>query len=297
MRGGNAVTINTINAANSPSPASTGTANAIDVTEGWTFADRIDLPFVDDPNVDSALLPIVPQGYPDSDWSVVWYAWRTLTEFVQLPWRRIAVPAPKLTEEAVRGEINTLLDMARFERADALAEIFGEKDEFVSYFMALMMATPGSRPKTYKLLHMVNLFAAFTVMHFKAKFKRQRPSQICPALLPPLPVPGHASYPSGHSTQGHLIAHCAGFVLPAEVRRVLQANLDALADRIGRNREIAGVHYPSDTAAGVTLARGIATLLDADFAKYEACQKKPGGPAPVVPGYGAAVAAAQAEWR
>jgi hypothetical protein len=290
------VTMNTMNAVNAVNAATPSAANPVDVTDSWTFADRVDLPFVDDPNVDPKLQPIVAQGYPDSDWSVVWYAWRALTEYVQLPWRGIAVPAPDLKHAAVQAEINTLLDMARFERADALVEIFGEKDEFVSYFMALMMATPGSRPKTYRVLHMANLFAAFTVMHFKAKFKRQRPSQLCPALLPPLPVPGHAAYPSGHSTQAHLIAHCAGLVLPAPVRPVLQANLDALADRIARNREIAGVHYPSDTAAGVTLAKGIAALLDADLAKYQAKQKKPASPAPIVPCYGAAIAAAQAEW-
>ncbi len=291
------MTINTINTINSANAANgTGAANAVDVTDGWTFADRVDLPFVDDPNVDPTLLPIVAQGFPDSDWSEVWYAWRALTEFVQLPWSGIAVPTPTLTAAAVQGEINTLLDMARFERADALGEILAQKDEFVSYFMGLMMASPGSRPKTYRVLHMANLFAAFTVMYFKAQFKRQRPSQLCPVLLPPVPVPGHASYPSGHSTQGHLIAHCAGLVLPGAVQAVLQTNLGALADRIARNREIAGLHYPTDSAAGVTLAAGIAALLDADFAKYQANQADPANPAPTVPCYGAAVAAAQAEW-
>jgi hypothetical protein len=115
-------------------------------------------------------------------------------------------------------------------------------------------------------------------------------------LLPPVPVPGHASYPSGHSTQAHLIAHCAGLVLPTAVQTVLQTNLGALADRIGRNREIAGLHYPTDTAAGVTLAHGIAGLLDADFAVWNANQSDSSSPAPKLPSYGAALAAAQAEW-
>ena len=37
-----------------------------------------------------------------------------------------------------------------------------------------------------------------------------------------------------------------------------------LADRIGRNREIAGVHYRSDTEAGVTLANNIFAVLTDD---------------------------------
>ena len=39
--------------------------------------------------------------------------------------------------------------------------------------------------------------------------------------------------------------------------------MQALAARIARNREIAGLHYPSDTAAGIELAGKIwVTLQD-----------------------------------
>jgi hypothetical protein len=41
----------------------------------------------------------------------------------------------------------------------------------------------------------------------------------------------------------------------------IQADLWVLADRIARNREIAGLHYPSDSAAGVVLANQILPLL------------------------------------
>jgi hypothetical protein len=40
-----------------------------------------------------------------------------------------------------------------------------------------------------------------------------------------------------------------------------QADLWVLADRIARNREIAGLHYPSDSAAGVVLANQILPRL------------------------------------
>jgi hypothetical protein len=58
-------------------------------------------------------------------------------------------------------------------------------------------------------------------------------------------------------------------------------DLTTLADRIARNREIAGLHYPSDTQAGTDLAAGILVLLRA----------LPNGS-----WYQRAVRAAQAEW-
>src|SRR5262249_57034663 len=102
------------------------------------------------------------------------------------------------------------------------------------------------------------------------------------ALLPPIQVPGHASYPSGHSTQAHLIAQCVQLALPAAgpLTAALSADLDALAVRIARNREIAGLHYPSDSAAGLVLATGIVPLLNSA----------------AVPAFTTALAAAQGEW-
>jgi len=41
----------------------------------------------------------------------------------------------------------------------------------------------------------------------------------------------------------------------------MATDLQALADRIARNREIAGLHYPSDTQAGIDLAGKTHTLL------------------------------------
>jgi acid phosphatase (class A) len=60
----------------------------------------------------------------------------------------------------------------------------------------------------------------------------------------------HPSWPSGHSLEGHMVA-----LALAEVRPDAEDMLVALADRIGKNREIAGVHYRSDTYAGKEIAK------------------------------------------
>ena len=155
----------------------------------------------------------------------------------------------------VQGEIVGLVTAASNERADTLAEILSQSNEFISYFLNMMTARPGAYPATTKVLSIAGLVGTFVAMYFKNLYGRPRPSQLCPALLPPIEIPGHASFPSGHSAQAHLMALCMNDVfngLPQQSTMV--DDLWTLADCIARNREIAGLHYPSDTAAGVAFA-------------------------------------------
>jgi hypothetical protein len=129
--------------------------------------------------------------------------------------------------------------------------------------------TPNGYPNTFRLINFASIVGTFTVLHFKAGVSgrrgyrpRPRPSHICPALLPPVPVPGHPSYPSGHSTEAHLIAAVLDDILSTAPQRAAMRNdLAALAWRIARNREIAGLHYPSDSQAGKKLADDILPYL------------------------------------
>jgi membrane-associated phospholipid phosphatase len=81
-----------------------------------------------------------------------------------------------------------------------------------------------------------------------------------PALLPPVPVPGHPSFPSGHATQATLMALAVREAMTPQGAAISADNaaraslLDTLAWRIGRNREIAGLHFESDSRAGAALA-------------------------------------------
>ncbi len=185
-----------------------------------------------------------------------------LIDFTETDWRhRISLANPPNVAET-RAEIEVLQTMALNERPDALGEIMTQADEFISCFLALMGARPYSHPATVRVFHMANLVAILVSMHFKNKFNRARPSHLCPALLPPIEVPGHASYPSGHSTQAHLFADCAKAVLPPSEQAYMSVVLGALARRIARNREIAGLHYASDTAAGQKLAQAIFNVLN-----------------------------------
>src|SRR5260221_3832364 len=108
-------------------------------------------------------------------------------------------------------------------------------------------------------------------MHVTLMFNRPRQSQLSPALLPPIAPPGHASFPSGHATEAYLMALCLEEIMPAAADTgplppnplpqnpppppVLASPLERMAQRIARNREVLGLHYPSDSKAGKLLAK------------------------------------------
>jgi hypothetical protein len=100
------------------------------------------------------------------------------------------------------------------------------------------------------------------VLNQKAIYKRARPVHYFPELAPII-WPGHPSYPSGHSTEAHTAAYLLDEVmrLPHDPFCDLRNELTAKAWRIAHNREIAGVHFTSDTQAGQDLARRLVDYL------------------------------------
>jgi membrane-associated phospholipid phosphatase len=79
-------------------------------------------------------------------------------------------------------------------------------------------------------------------------------------IQPLIASPPHASYPSGHATNAAMAA-----LLMTEATRKSRdgrvkagrRHLKALAVRIAENREVAGVHFPSDSEAGRKLAHDL----------------------------------------
>lgn len=256
---------------------------------GWNapaFADRVDFPFISVPDVADQRLARTSFGL--RNWETQWWIWHTLADFASTPWRQtldstVKAPGPVLPED-----IEYLRIAALDERADALAEILRQDREFISYFLAAMGGNAETRPATYRLFHIANLVVTLVVMHFKLKYDYPRPSHICPALLPPIQVPGHASYPSGHATQSRLFALLGREVMPAPHQNEMGEVLEKLADRIARNREIAGVHYEKDSNAGKCLAQGIFDMIkDETVMPHDSGQPSK---------FADAIAAARAEW-
>jgi hypothetical protein len=158
------------------------------------------------------------------------------------------------------GQIDNLVLAARDERPDAMGLILSQDVEFFTDFCAVLTIKPTSHPQTFRVLHIASLIGSFAALYFKGLYDLPRPTQICPALLPPIPVPGHSSWPSGHATQAHLMKFAmyrifAATAMSGADQDVLKADVKALAKMVARNREIAGLHYPKDSQGGKRLAK------------------------------------------
>lgn len=120
------------------------------------------------------------------------------------------------------------------------------------------------------LFYLVAGDARCLVLNQKALFNRQRPWQAAPGIHPMF-MPGHPSYPSGHSTVCHAVAWTFGLVLARTRYAGIGVGFSDYASGVAQRREVAGVHYRSDTVAGMALARFILDRYErsADFrARY-----------------------------
>jgi membrane-associated phospholipid phosphatase len=220
-------------------------------------------------------------GFPRKYWDPKLFAITVLGEFVlvktpggQPAWTQFAtaldnlLPKNKLFIDAELAQLVKLIEYRPGVMSEALAQLTNPW----AYFRGILMCNASSAPATHTLVEIATLVGQFQAMHYKRHFNRPRPSQYSPALLPPIDVPGHASYPSGHATESMLIALCLEKVMPvaADTPTLLaggpapdgppppqpgKSPLQQLASRIARNREVLGLHFPSDSKAGRLLAQ------------------------------------------
>ena len=101
---------------------------------------------------------------------------------------------------------------------------------------------------------------AIVCFTFKKRFNRVRPSILAEKMGLKLgtvvQVPNHPAYPSGHSIGAYTLAYILQELDPENAEKFWK---DAI--RIAHNREIGGLHYPSDSEAGRQVARQIVDSL------------------------------------
>lgn len=90
----------------------------------------------------------------------------------------------------------------------------------------------------------------------KAAVDRPRPPEADPEIVPLVPVPESASFPSGHASSAFAAAAALALFLPRRRWPLVVA-----AALVGLSRIWLGVHYPTDVLAGALLGLAIGYLV------------------------------------
>jgi len=165
-------------------------------------------------------------------------------------WKNIKLTPPPTDPGEIRRETEELLrKQGSEEREERLEEIEYEAHNLTPKFHRILVMNDVSHPHTAEVIDAAIIAGRLAHFHFKNIFNRARPSQIEPKISPPIDIPGHPAFPSGHGNQLYLIAQALSEFVPIHRARFFE-----IAHRVAENREYAGVHYASDTRAGIELA-------------------------------------------
>lgn len=222
-----------------------------------TYAMRADQPLADIP------VPLnMAAKFRESEFDPDLLAMTILPEFFAAnvngnTWEQaIVLPAPFTITQAM---IDELCLRAVTERPEALGEIIQQHENFQLMWMQLINITPSSHRATFLIMKLAARVGEVAMILLKRRNPtRPRPSQINPMLFPPVPVPGHSSYPAGHALIGQLTSECLATLLPA-----YRDALNKLAQRVGINRVNAGLHFHQDIDVGLAAGTHLLPFIQA----------------------------------
>jgi PAP2 superfamily len=179
----------------------------------------------------------------------------------------LSIPPPPLG--ATENEISELaaLKVVRSANSDLIWREAMVESALVEAFQGIVPCVLD--PQIFATIRAFLVEEAMPVFYFKRLYSRTRPFQIDKSLGTVIPesseyFPKHPSYPSSHATLATIVAEVTKFLLdpygiPATAEK--RAMIDQVAFLIGFRREIAGLHFRSDTIAGISLGRQIFMLL------------------------------------
>jgi membrane-associated phospholipid phosphatase len=157
--------------------------------------------------------------------------------------------------------LRALRERGHAPRAERAVLVFTRVGEHGLLWQALCLAGAAAdrerRPRYLRTMRTV-LLAYLANIGLKYAIRRRRPQL---DGLPPLSSTVTAlSFPSAHSTT----SFAAASALTAGAGGIVRAPVYALATAMAWSRVYAGVHYPTDIAAGAALGTAIAVLLEPD---------------------------------
>lgn len=210
-------------------------------------------------------LPVERTGastiYPDHWWGDDWWKQLRLAGRYAHVTSAITLRDPPDAKTSEQEAADVFAHETAADYQSRLGEIIEENEGPPAYYHRMLFTDGGRNAQTGALIMRVIAWSLPPIMYFKHKWKRPRPAQLEPRIRPAVDCPTHPAYPSGHSTQSHLIALAMGRVTG---RKDIEIALWDAADRIAQNREYAGLHYKSDSDCGVNLANQLLPFFIAE---------------------------------
>ncbi|HEX9190023.1 MAG TPA: vanadium-dependent haloperoxidase [Vicinamibacteria bacterium] len=204
--------------------------------------------------------------------------WRTWVISSGEDYRVPPPPSPAKTREELRWlrEATRHLDDATRQEIrywDAGAPAY----RWIDLISARLLAgkpTSAYPPRVYTYVALAMYDATIATWESKYFYGRPRPTEQDEHVRSALPVPRSPSYPSEHAAAAQAAATVLGYLLPAEA-----ASFQAMAEKAGWSRVLAGLQYPSDYQAGLELGKKVAEQVIAK-AKLDGSDAVWGGTVP-----------------
>jgi len=161
------------------------------------------------------------------------------------------------TEAIFHRQVELVVNYADL-RADRLTEVLAQADGPTAFLASVAYLAPNRSRWTLELLGAIFRLAQFVEFRLKHALACRRPNEYSPQIQPMILTPEHGSFPSGHATETFAMAIVLIELLRASPVSVYQQKIYAvqflrLAARVAINRQVAGVHFPVDSAAGAFL--------------------------------------------
>lgn len=193
-----------------------------------------------------------PLRYPEADVAPRWRE-RVARGPTRLPPDAVPLSTQCPSLPTLQREAQALVALKPQRTPAALKRIRAEAGDLVIPFLAVLGETRESAPKAAALFDAALDEVDYFLFAEKLALMCPRPHQVNPAVAPVIAVPQHPSYPSGHAGESAMLA-AVGAALAPEAREALAR----LAKEVAFHRELAGVHYASDSAEGRRIGAAVA---------------------------------------
>ena len=158
-----------------------------------------------------------------------------------------------------------LVQMQSRRRLERAPEILTQLRPAEAVWASIVGLNDSRHRRTFELIDVALDVTVPIVYRFKQASLCPRPFEYSTQIRPAIMTPAHDSWPSGHSTEAHVTARILATLAEQnpdpQWRAGAKLRLFDAAHRIAENREVAGVHFPTDSAAGQVLGDTLGTYF------------------------------------